>query len=270
VTVTGDPRRPLQSTGENPSVQGHRRDAAAVLEVCPFLAAEDASWRSAYAAREHRCQAVRPAAPLAIDKQRQLCLLAAHRSCATFLAAQTVAGESLPPTPGDDGAALWLTAQTAPLVLEPARRMSALPTGSVRSGGQAVIIGLMVVAFLVLVIARTQAPAGAAAMTPPASGNAVAGIASVTGAPGVTNALDEQAVRNEDTPTAATQPTGTAGAIPTGTPSATATTRRYRVRSGDTLTSIAAKYDTTVKKLRALNDIDDPRTLKIGQVLRVP
>ena len=39
---------------------------------------------------------------------------------------------------------------------------------------------------------------------------------------------------------------------------------------GDTMSSIAARYGTTVKKLAALNKIADPRVLKVGQVLLIP
>ena len=42
------------------------------------------------------------------------------------------------------------------------------------------------------------------------------------------------------------------------------------MKSGDTLSSIATRYDTTVKKLQAANDISDPRALKVGQVLIIP
>jgi LysM repeat protein len=47
-------------------------------------------------------------------------------------------------------------------------------------------------------------------------------------------------------------------------------TRSYRVRSGDTLSSIAARYKTTVAVLAALNKISDPRLIRVGQVLRIP
>ena len=45
--------------------------------------------------------------------------------------------------------------------------------------------------------------------------------------------------------------------------------RFYRVRSGDTLESIAARSDTTVDDLLALNPDIDPLTLRTGQRIRV-
>jgi LysM repeat protein len=45
--------------------------------------------------------------------------------------------------------------------------------------------------------------------------------------------------------------------------------RRYRVRRGDTLESIAAKFNTTVENLSALNPEVDPLALRPGQRIRV-
>jgi LysM repeat protein len=45
--------------------------------------------------------------------------------------------------------------------------------------------------------------------------------------------------------------------------------RRYRVRRGDTLESIAAKFDTTVERLIELNPEIDPLALRPGQRIRV-
>ena len=44
----------------------------------------------------------------------------------------------------------------------------------------------------------------------------------------------------------------------------------FRNNRGDTLSGIAAEFGTTVKVLARLNDIDDPRTLRVGQVLELP
>lgn len=43
----------------------------------------------------------------------------------------------------------------------------------------------------------------------------------------------------------------------------------YTVKKGDTLTAIAKKYNTTVKKLAALNDIDAPYRIHVGQKLTI-
>ena len=72
------------------------------------------------------------------------------------------------------------------------------------------------------------------------------------------------------TPTTALPTTST----PTETtPSGTSTTKTkkqiYRVKAGDTLESIAAKFDTTVDDLLALNPGIDPLALSPGQKIRV-
>ena len=43
----------------------------------------------------------------------------------------------------------------------------------------------------------------------------------------------------------------------------------YKVKKGDTLAKIAKKYNTTVKKLVALNDIDDSHRIHVGQNLTI-
>lgn len=45
--------------------------------------------------------------------------------------------------------------------------------------------------------------------------------------------------------------------------------RVYTVQKGDTLTSIAAKYNTTVKEIVAKNNIKNPNKIYVGQVLYV-
>jgi LysM repeat protein len=72
----------------------------------------------------------------------------------------------------------------------------------------------------------------------------------------------------ESTPTLTT-PTVTA---PTTTERTTTTRpkrRVYRVRSGDTLESIAARFDTTTTRLLELNPNLDPLALQPGQRIRV-
>ena len=66
---------------------------------------------------------------------------------------------------------------------------------------------------------------------------------------------------------AVTAPTTTGG---TTIPTTTGRKRFYRVRSGETLDSIAAKFATTVEELRRLNpDIEDPLALQVGERIRI-
>ena len=52
--------------------------------------------------------------------------------------------------------------------------------------------------------------------------------------------------------------------------SGSSSTTTYTVKSGDTLSEIAAKYKTTVAKLTSLNGLRDPDRLTVGQTLKVP
>ena len=45
--------------------------------------------------------------------------------------------------------------------------------------------------------------------------------------------------------------------------------RFYRLRSGETLSDVAIKYDTTVEQLLALNPGIEPTNLTVGQRVRV-
>lgn len=57
-----------------------------------------------------------------------------------------------------------------------------------------------------------------------------------------------------------------------GEPTATdePTTTRYRVKKGDTLIGIAAKYGVTLKALLKANPGVEPRALKVGQIIIIP
>ena len=46
-------------------------------------------------------------------------------------------------------------------------------------------------------------------------------------------------------------------------------TEYYTVEPGDTLSDIAAKYDTTYQKIAELNDIENPNLIYPGTLLRV-
>jgi LysM repeat protein len=74
--------------------------------------------------------------------------------------------------------------------------------------------------------------------------------------------------------TATPSATPTATPLPTNTPTSTPTTPplTYEVRAGDTLSAIAARFDTTVDALMQINSLSqqDVRALRPGQVLVIP
>lgn len=110
--------------------------------------------------------------------------------------------------------------------------------------------------------------------------------------PGIGLAAPSTIVRADATPLSAQRPAGsqaqppptlaapTATPRPTEPPRPTATpippsptpekNRRYTVQHGDELKNIAAQYGVSIWKIIASNDIPDPDSLRVGQVLKIP
>ncbi|MGZ5332139.1 MAG: LysM peptidoglycan-binding domain-containing protein [Solirubrobacterales bacterium] len=278
MTATGqDPSPPtsasLPADRDDPSEGGD-----AVRRVCPYLIADDGGWRSVQPTREHRCGATQPPAPLAVSKQRELCLTPSHRACVTFGAARDLERASGSISTRDDNDGFWPATRGTVLALEPARsRIGVLPGAPGRAGGQAMLVGLMVLAFLVLMIARTSPSTSGA----PASSNAVVGAASPSAgsrpsgsasagprATATTMPTASAAATVMPSPAATPAPTAAPSARPSASSSPAGATR-YRVKSGDTLSSIGARFNVTVKKLKAANGLTD-NVIRIGQVLVIP
>jgi LysM repeat protein len=156
-------------------------------------------------------------------------------------------------------------ARTTPVVLDHGRLSITVPIlSSDRSTGQAVLIALMALAFAAIVLAKLTSGNSAAA-------NDGSPFPVVVGAPA------SASPQSSGDPVASAAPDPTAVPASGGTdasaapdPSAAPATRSYKVKSGDTLVGIAAKFGTTPKAISNLNGISDPSSLKIGQVLKIP
>jgi LysM repeat protein len=149
---------------------------------------------------------------------------------------------------------------------------------------QAALVGVMVLALVAVLLVRfngsgstaavagassSPRPSGAAATARP-SASPRASAALVAGASAEPTA-DASAAATEEP----TSPAATARPKPTPTPKAataptTAATRTYKVKSGDTLSGIAAKYNVKLAALMRLNNITDVRSLRVGQLLKIP
>ena len=251
MTAVEPDARPVPPPGVEPS------PPRSLTGICPYLVAVDGGWRSSAVAREHRCRAVAPPAPLAAEKQRRLCLTGDYPLCATFEAARAarpVAHDRLPTLPRP-------LARTAPVVLDHGRLAVGMPeVRADRTTVQAVLVALLVIAFAAIVLARAASggvPAGPVESPP-------AGIASQPA--GAASAAPSRPSDSAD-PTAGASG---AGAGASGSPDASGATQTYKVKSGDTLVGIAAKFGTTTKAIADLNGITNPASLKTGQVLRIP
>jgi LysM repeat protein len=76
--------------------------------------------------------------------------------------------------------------------------------------------------------------------------------------------------RGGDTgPTEGASPSA-ASAAPAPSPSPSPQAETYTVRSGDTLSQIAQRFDTTVQAIVEANDLDDPDVLGVGDELIIP
>jgi LysM repeat protein len=153
--------------------------------------------------------------------------------------------------------------RSVPVVLESGRGI--LPSGGVtRTGGQMLLVVLMVVAFATLVFARLTGPGPGNSPSPGASG-----LIAASASPGTTPAPTPTATPPPSTPTPPPSATPSPAPSPTATPIPSGT-RRYTVKSGDTLSAIAARFGTTVAAISAANNITDPRLIRPGQVLIIP
>jgi LysM repeat protein len=234
--------------------------------ICPYLVAADGGWRSSTADREHRCAAVTPSALLAAEKQRRLCLTSDHTTCATFEAARA----ARPLSPDRTPTLPRPLARATPVILDHGRIALTMPAfRAERSMGQAALIVLMALAFALIVIAKLSggsSPAGAVAASPTARATAHATSKSGSARPSPAPTVSASTVPGSSAPASAGAVSSAAATIsppPTGT-------RTYKVKAGDTLIGIAAKFGTTPKAIARLNGITNASNLRIGQVLKIP
>jgi hypothetical protein len=114
--------------------------------------------------------------PLALDKQRRLCLVAYHETCATYRAALAerarlgIGGASGSTAAGRAGGRSlpqpWAGrpfARTTPVLLERPRPGLGLSPSAGRSAGQLVLVALVVIAFILIALARLGTPGSPAA-----------------------------------------------------------------------------------------------------------
>ncbi len=219
--------------------------------------AADGGWRSSTAAREHRCTGVSPAAHLAAEKQRRLCLTPEHLTCATYVAVRA----ARPTIQGRAAVLSRVIARTTPVILDHGQLTLSLPAlRNNRTASQGLLVGLLGIAFAGIVLARLSGSGGAAADGSPMPSASAIRSSSPSALP-----TPEPAV----TPSPSVAPPVSASAAP-ASPVPSTKSATYRVRQGDTLMVIAARFGTTAKVLIQLNAIKDPSLLRIGQVLLLP
>ncbi len=150
-------------------------------------------------------------------------------------------------------------ARTTPVVVDRGRASFGLPSfGDRRQLGQIGLVVLMVAALGAILLARLGQPGtpGLAAGGSPSPNGSLAASPQPTPSP---------------TPPPSTSP-GPSASSPAKSPAASPTSKpqTYKVKSGDTLSSIAARFHTTAKIIEQLNDIKSPFVIHPGEVLKLP
>ncbi len=233
--------------GTDPAATPTAQPAAAALAACPHLFSVDGPWHAAAPSRAHRCQLLAEGRPT-LDRQREHCLGAAHVSCPTWLERHGADGPLSRPGPFVVMAPVVLEGPGIGLPSQASARQFVAPATVVVVGAA---LGALVLARGPLAPGSSGAGDGRASPTPAASS------AAVTAGPASTAAASASPA-----PSAAPGPTPTAR--PTSRP------RTYKVRPGDNLTAIAARFGTTVAVLKTLNNITNPSLIRTGQVLKLP
>jgi LysM repeat protein len=249
---------------------GHDQGADPSLpRGCPFLVALEGGWRLDNPSRDHRCAAFSPPASLSPEKQSRLCLTAAHTGCATFLASVAAREQRLGSAPADR-ATRWGLARTTTVIEDPGGlRGRVLGAALDRRRWPAIPAVLLVTTLFTLAISgfRAGVPATTVATASP-------GRPADTFAP---TPRGSQSATKTGQPTDSQTPSAPPSSVPSGPPATSSPSstpspsfRTYRVVSGDTMSAIAGRFDTTISAIVKLNDIADPSQLHIGQVLLIP
>ena len=242
--------------------------------VCPFLGmVDDPATHFVFPSSAQRCHA--GSRPSAVDaaKQGRDCLTAAHVSCSRYR----------PPT------AVLRVHPTPPVVTDrtsrpaPSSVNSSRPTASGRSLARratgAVLLPLLVLVCAVGVIigvwfaGLATHGSGAGASAPPATPRIAASTAPATsGPPATATATATASTPASPSPTPAPTPSITPTATPVASAAASIAPRPliHIVKSGETLSSIAAKYGVSLSALEAANRIANPNLIMPGQKLTIP
>ena len=228
--------------------------------ICPYLLVAAGHWRNAEPSREHVCTAESEPIPIGLETQRRLCF-GDHAACGRYQEAIAAYQKAVPLVP------LRPIARTTPVVVDRGRAPLPVPhVADRRTVGQALLALVMLGAVGAVLLARlgpSSGAVGSATASPPASlAASLPAIVVATPTPGATPI---------PTPSSVTSPSPKPSKTPKPKPSKTpGASKTYTVKPGDTLSSIAIRFGTTVKALQRLNGIKDPTLIKPGQVIKVP
>jgi hypothetical protein len=212
--------------------------------ICPFLRASDGSWRSAGPARDHRCWAAQPPSELPVLTQQRLCLVKSHNACERFLHARELRSAAVVRERSGGQQSVVTPAPSAARAEGPglAGRVQGL-AGVVLASPRMILAAVGVLLGGVVLLALLAVGGGAGP--------------DVTGSPALRSSQPVQSV----------SPSGRPGGP---SPTSSDGVRRYRVRAGDTLRTIADRFGVSVRQIRAINDLGDPPRLQPDVVILIP
>ncbi|MFM9165550.1 MAG: LysM peptidoglycan-binding domain-containing protein [Candidatus Limnocylindrus sp.] len=263
--------------------------------VCPFIAmGADSSKRSSQPNAAHSCFAKRPAEPIDLQRQGEICLTPTFAACPIFLAwasreaAQTIDAPAPQPLPlGTPAASAPVDLAAASLGTDEAMdEYDDVPEGSIWSAAPtASDPGFELspaeeerVRLVPLHKRRSmddEAPRAALRLPRIPGGTRGAAALLVLAAvvlfslPTILKGVNGFIAGVTATPTPSASPTSEVSPSPTPTPTPEAVL--YRVKSGDTLRKIAEKFQVSIDVIMSANpEITSPDLIRVGQELIIP
>jgi nucleoid-associated protein YgaU len=239
-----------------------------VERICPFLALSS-DHRTAIDGfdPEHACHAHDPPDLLERSRQVELCLSEAHRQCdryIAFLSRRAALAAAVPPPSSDAHIA------RTRMVFDPDSRFG--------SAGALIAPGTGARRWLVAGAVAAVGVAAAATAVGGGFNGLVGGRSTGASAPAVTtDATPSVGLQStaQPTPEPTAEPTPVPASptprptqAPTEVPTSPAP-QTYTVRAGDTLSSIATRFGTSVSAIQAANGLDSD-VINVGQVLVIP
>jgi nucleoid-associated protein YgaU len=263
--------------------------------VCPFIATgADSSKRSSQPSAAHSCFAKRPAEPIDLQRQGEICLTPTFTACPIFLAwasreaAQTVDGPAPQPLPfGTPAASAPVDLAAASLGTdEIADEYDDVPEGSIWSAAPtpgepsyelspAEEERARVVPLHKRRSMDDEAPRAALRLPRIPGGTRGAAALLVLAAvvlfslPTILKGVNGFIAGVTATPTPSASPTSDVSPSPTPTP--TPEVVLYRVKSGETLGQIATRFQVSIDVIMSANpEITNPELIRAGQELIIP
>ena len=204
----------------------------------------------------HTTDALPGTAPPSTDDPAELPVPASGLPRAAVVATAPGAVTAVGPRPVPTLAGRRQFARTTPVVIDRGRASFGFPSfGDRRQLGQIGLVVLMVAALGAILLARLGQP-----QTPGVTG----------GSPSI-HASAHPTTKPSAHPTASPSPSpGASSPARSPGPSPSSKVKTYKVQKGDTLSSIAAKFQTTAKVIEQLNNIQSPFVIHPGEVLKLP